>query len=167
MMGAASHPFSAAPGCNPSKGCRMPTYACWSETGLISAAARARIATALTEAHHEVAVAPRYFVQVLFPEFASGSLFLAGQPAGRGHVWIRADMRAGRTAEQKRELLGRITREVGDILEIPAESVWVYLSDIPGSSVAEYGRPLPDPGGEDEWFAQLPPDLQGRLAQLG
>lgn len=145
----------------------MPTYACWSETGVIPPDARGRIATALTEAHHEVALAPRYFVQVLFPELPPGSLFLAGQPATSGHVWIRADMRSGRTVEQKRELLARITREVGAILGIAPESVWVYLSDIPGASVAEYGRPLPDPGGEEEWFAQLPPELRERLAQLG
>lgn len=145
----------------------MPTYACWSETGLISPDARERIAAALTEAHHEIARAPRYFVQVLFPELAPGSLFLAGRPATGGHVWIRVDLRSGRTVEQKRDLLGRITREVGEILGIPPESVWVYLSDIPGSSVAEYGRPLPDPGGEEEWFAGLPPELQERLTRLG
>ncbi len=144
----------------------MPTYTCWSEAGIVSSEARARIATLLTEIHHEVAVAPRYFVQVLFADLAADSLFLAGQPAPAGHVWIRADIRAGRTEEQKRELLRRITEEVGSILGLPAEHVWVYVCDIPGPNIAEYGRALPNPGQEDAWFDQLPKDLQEQLAKL-
>jgi phenylpyruvate tautomerase PptA (4-oxalocrotonate tautomerase family) len=144
----------------------MPTYMCWSETGIVSSEARARIATALTEIHHEVAVAPRYFVQVMFAELPAGSLFLAGQPAPAGHVWIRADIRAGRTDEQKSELLRRITGEVGGLLNLSPEHVWVYICDIPGPNIAEYGRTLPNPGEEDAWFDQLPPDLRAQLAKL-
>lgn len=144
----------------------MPTYTCWSQAGIVSGEARAEIASALTELHHEVAVAPRYFVQVLFAELAAGSLFLAGQPAPVGHVWIRADIRAGRTEGQKAELLRRITEEVGAILDLSPEHVWVYLCDIPGPNIAEYGRVLPNPGQEDAWFARLPPDLQERLVKL-
>jgi phenylpyruvate tautomerase PptA (4-oxalocrotonate tautomerase family) len=144
----------------------MPTYTCWSEAGIASPEARAKIATALTEIHHEVAVAPRYFVQVLFAELAADSLFLAGQPAPAGHVWIRADIRAGRTEEQKAELLQRITEEVGGILGLSPEHVWVYICDIPGENITEYGRVLPNPGQEDAWFAQLPQDLQKQLAEL-
>jgi phenylpyruvate tautomerase PptA (4-oxalocrotonate tautomerase family) len=144
----------------------MPTYTCWSEAGVISAQSREAIAGVLTEIHHEVAVAPRYFVQVIFTELTAGSLFLAGRPAPRGHVWIRVDLRTGRTAEQKRELLTRITTEVGKVLAIGPEHVWVYLSDIPGASVAEYGRPLPDPGGEAAWFAALPESLRQELSGL-
>lgn len=144
----------------------MPTYNCWSETGVVPPESRQHVATALTEIHHEVALAPRFFVQVIFNEVAPGSLFLAGRPAETGHLWIRADIRSGRTDEQKRELLERITNEVGALLGLPPESVWVYLSDIPGASVAEYGRPLPSPGQEGEWFASLPTELQQRLSPL-
>lgn len=144
----------------------MPTYTCWSEPGVVAPEHRAAIATALTEIHHEVAVAPRYFVQVVFTELAAGSLFLAGHAATAGHLWIRADIRAGRTVEQKRALLGRITAEVGEILSLPPEEVWVYLCDIPGSNIAEHGRPLPDPGEEAAWFAALPEELQAKLAEL-
>lgn len=144
----------------------MPTYACWAETGVIPTADRETIARALTEIHHEVATAPRYFVQVIFNDLDNGSVYLAGEPADGGHVWIRADIRSGRTAEQKQQLLDRITREVGGILGIAPEHVWVYVSDIPGSNVSEYGRSLPDPGGEAEWFSSLPSDLQARLATL-
>jgi phenylpyruvate tautomerase PptA (4-oxalocrotonate tautomerase family) len=144
----------------------VPTYTCWAEPGVVSSDARAKIAGALTEIHHDVAVAPRYFVQVVFVDLAADSLFVAGQAVPAGHVWIRADIRAGRTDEQKAELLRRIMEEIGGILGLPAEHVWVYICDIPGANIAEYGRVLPDPGEEDAWFAQLPPDLQERLTGL-
>ena len=73
----------------------MPTYTCWATADTIGAGARPRIVDALTEIHHEVAVAPRYFVQVVFNDLAPGSIYIAGEPADTGHVWIRADIRAG------------------------------------------------------------------------
>ncbi len=144
----------------------MPTYTCWTDAGTVDDSAKAEIAAAVTEIHHEVGRAPRYFVQVVFNELAPGSIFVAGRPAVPGHVWIRADIRAGRTDEQKRELLARLTTGIGAILGTPPEEVWVYICDIPGPNIAEYGRPLPDPGEEDAWFAALPAALQADLEPL-
>ena len=62
----------------------MPTYTCWSEPGVVAPEAKALIAKALTEIHHEVAVAPRYFVQVVFAELQANSIFIAGRPAPPG-----------------------------------------------------------------------------------
>jgi phenylpyruvate tautomerase PptA (4-oxalocrotonate tautomerase family) len=144
----------------------MPTYTVWAEPGVVPTEARARIATTLTELHHDIAIAPRYFVQVIFTELTSGAVYIAGQEANRRHVWIRADIRAGRTDDQKRKLLDRITDEVGQILGLPREEVWVYICDIPGANIAEYGRALPDPGQEEAWFAGLPENLQRALDPL-
>ena len=144
----------------------MPTYTCWATTGTIATETRQQVVDALTEIHHDVGVAPRYFVQVVFNDLTPGSIYLAGQQADAAHVWIRADIRAGRTAGQKRDLLARITSEVGEILDIPADEVWVYINDIPGANIAEYGRPLPDPGQEASWFAALPLELRQRLEPL-
>lgn len=144
----------------------MPTYACWSTAGTIPVEAREQVVRALTEIHHEVALAPRYFVQVVFHDLTPGAIYIAGQLAEPGHVWIRADIRAGRTDDQKKEMLRRITTEVGQIVGAPPEEIWVYIDDIPGGNIAEYGRPLPDPGEEDSWFAALPADLQERLDPL-
>jgi phenylpyruvate tautomerase PptA (4-oxalocrotonate tautomerase family) len=143
----------------------MPTYTCWSEPGVVPQEARAQIAQALTEIHHEVAVAPRYFVQVIFADLTPGSVFIAGRPKP-AHLWVRADIRAGRTAGQKHELLARITKELSQITGLQPEDVWVYICDIPGQNIAEYGRGLPDPGQEAEWFAALPPELRETLAPL-
>jgi len=144
----------------------MPTYVCWAQTGQLSADQRSEIARSITNAHHEVALAPRYLVQVIFADIAPGSHFIGGQSAGRGHLWIRADIRAGRTQEQKERLLNRIADETAQIAGISKEHVWVYISDIPGPSVLEFGHVLPPPGGEEEWFAKLPEKLRTRLRSL-
>lgn len=144
----------------------MPTYACWATADTLPVEARKRIVDALTEIHHEVAVAPRYLVQVVFNDLAPGSIYVAGQAADPAHVWIRADIRAGRTDQQKEAMLQRITTEVGEIVGVSPDEVWVYINDIPGANIAEFGRPLPDPGEEDEWFAALPAELQQRLGPL-
>jgi len=145
----------------------VPTYTCWSEAGVISSEVRGRVATALTEIHHEVADAPRYLVQVLFADVPVGCQFLAGQQVSDGYVWIRADIRAGRTDDLKRELLLRMMREVSEILDFAPEQVRVYICEIPGPNIAEYGQIMPHPGQEEAWFAGLPKDLQERLTRLG
>lgn len=144
----------------------MPTYTCWSEAGIVSPEDRAKVAIALTEIHHEVASASRYLVQVLFVDLAAGSQFLGGQPVPDGYVWIRADIRAGRTEALKRQLLERIMSEVADVLGLAPEQVRIYICEIPGPNIAEYGQIMPHPGEEEAWFAQLPAPLQERLNRL-
>ena len=144
----------------------MPTYVCWTRAGQLSPDQRKRIARSITEAHHDVARAPRYFVQVIFSELAALSHYVAGEEAEPSHIWIRADIRSGRTQEQKSRLLTRIVDEVCAISRAPRENVWVYISDIPGTSVVEFGHILPQPGEEDAWFAKLPHQLQERLRSI-
>ena len=63
-------------------------------------------------------------------------------------------------------MISRILQEVSRIGEIAEEEVWVYLSDIPAHNIAEYGRVLPAPGGENAWFATLPAALRERLGPV-
>jgi phenylpyruvate tautomerase PptA (4-oxalocrotonate tautomerase family) len=100
--------------------------------------------------------APRYFVQVVFYEIGPDSHFIGGEPAPAGQIWIRADIRFGRTQQQKTRILNRILEEVSEIMQISKEEVWVYISDIPAESVAEHGRSLPAPGQENNWLASGP-----------
>lgn len=145
----------------------MPTYAVSSPSGVINQEHRAAVAEVLTTLHHEIAVAPRYLVQVIFHDLDAGALFLAGQEVREGHVWIRADIRSGRTQRQKTELLEQITVSVADALGLASEHVWVYINEISGEHMTEYGKLLPEPGGEEEWFATLPPTIRNELSDLG
>lgn len=59
----------------------MPTYAFWTRAGRLTPDQRRLIAKSITETHHDVARAPRYFVQVVFNELQPHSHFIAGEEA--------------------------------------------------------------------------------------
>ena len=140
----------------------MPTYAFTTALPL-TAGQRAALVESVTTIHAVEATAPRYFVQVVFHGVEPGSIFIGGEPASPGHVWVRADIRAGRTPEQKARMLRRIMRETSAILGVSEQAVWVYISDIPAHGVLEFGNVLPEPGGEPAWLASLPQELREKL----
>lgn len=142
----------------------MPTYA-FSTTKELTADQRAKLVESVTSIHQVEATAPRYFVQVVFYKIEPGSMFISGEAASPDHVWVRADIRAGRTREQKARILKRIMRETSAILNVSEQSVWVYVSDIPAEGVLEFGNVLPQPGGEQEWLAGLPAALRQKLSR--
>jgi phenylpyruvate tautomerase PptA (4-oxalocrotonate tautomerase family) len=113
----------------------MPTYA-FTTMKRLSPEQRGKLVESVTTIHQVEAKAPRYFVQVVFYTVEPGSMFIGGEVALDDHVWVRADIRAGRTREQKAAILHRIMRETGEILGTSPESVWVYVSDIPAERVA-------------------------------
>lgn len=140
----------------------MPTYA-FTTARKLTAGERAKLVESVTAIHQVEAKAPRYFVQVVFYNVEPGSMFIGGEAASPDHVWVRADIRSGRTPEQKSRMLQRIMRETGEILGISEQAVWVYISDIPAHGVLELGNVLPEPGGEEKWLASLPGDLREKL----
>lgn len=140
----------------------MPTYA-FTTMKHLSPEQRGKLVESVTAIHQVEAAAPRYFVQVVFNVVEPGSMFIGGEAAPEDHVWVRADIRAGRTREQKAAILHRIMREASEILGVAPESVWVYIADIPAEGVAEFGNVLPQPGGEEAWLASLPSELREKL----
>jgi phenylpyruvate tautomerase PptA (4-oxalocrotonate tautomerase family) len=143
----------------------MPTYV-FTTCKELTAEQRIKLVESITIIHSVEANAPRYFVQVIFLKAEAGSIFVGGALASPDHIWVRADIRSGRTKEQKANILRRIMRETSDLLYIPEENIWVYVFDIPAEGVAEFGNILPPPGGEEEWFAALPGNLRSRLTAL-
>lgn len=142
----------------------MPTYA-FSTAKQLTAEQRAQLAESVTAIHQMEANAPRYFVQVVIYQVEPGSMFIGGEAASPDHIWVRADIRSGRSKEQKARILLRVMQETSDILKISRESVWVYVSDIPAHGVLEFGNILPEPGGEEQWLASLPRILRDKLTQ--
>ncbi|EWY38154.1 4-oxalocrotonate tautomerase [Skermanella stibiiresistens SB22] len=140
----------------------MPTYA-FSTAKELTAEQRAKLVESVTSIHQVEAAAPRYFVQVIFHKIEPGSMFIGGEAASPDHVWVRADIRSGRTNEQKANILRRVMRETSEILGIAEQAVWVYISDIPAQGVLEFGNVLPEPGGEEQWLASLPSALREKL----
>ena len=140
----------------------MPTYVI-STAKVLTAEQRAKIVESVTSIHHVEAKAPRFFVQVIFYKVETGSLFRGGEAASADDIWVRADIRSGRTKEQKTNILHRIMQETSEILQISKENVWVYISDIPAENIAELGAILPQPGGEEKWLETLPRALREKL----
>jgi len=141
----------------------MPTYLCFAAAGSLTESQKERLAKAITTIHCEEAIAPRYYAQVLFRTYEPGEHFMGGEPAPAGQIWIRGEIRAGRTEGQKSRLLLRLVEEVSVIADTPPDNVWVYLSELPAANMVEFGQLLPPPGGEDAWFQGLPAALRERL----
>ncbi len=142
----------------------MPTYA-FSTAKELTAEQRARLVKNVMSIHQVEARAPRYFVQVVFYNVEPGSMLIGGDVASPDHVWVRADIRSGRSRDQKANILQRVMKEASEILDISEQAVWVYVSDIPAHGVLEFGSILPEPAGEERWLASLPGPLRARLTR--
>ena len=144
----------------------MPTYVCSAAAGRLTPVQKTEIVRRITAIHHEETGAPRYLVQVVFYDLAPDSHYVAGQLAPADQIWVRGDIRGGRTNEQKSRMLRRIMQGVGRAGGAAEDAVWVYLCDIPAANMAEYGRVLLPPGEEDAWFSSLPDAMRERLGPL-
>ncbi|KAH8801517.1 4-oxalocrotonate tautomerase [Xylogone sp. PMI_703] len=138
----------------------MPTYVCTTAAGRLSPEQKQRIVESLSEVHSEEANTPKFIVQVIFHEVLPGQHYINERPVTTDQVWIRGDIRAGRTDEQKEAMLSRMVKLSSEASGIDPSFFWVYLCDIP--KMAEFGSIMPNPGGEAEWIASLPQDVKER-----
>jgi phenylpyruvate tautomerase PptA (4-oxalocrotonate tautomerase family) len=144
----------------------MPTYVCSVSAGTLSVEQKSAIAKAICRDHSDATGAPPFFVQVVFEEKQLDERFLGGD-ATTGHIWIRGDIRAGRSKAQRGELMLSIMRDVSQIAGLKKESIWVYLCNLEPTDMVEYGHVLPAPGEEKTWFESLPESLREYLSGLG
>jgi phenylpyruvate tautomerase PptA (4-oxalocrotonate tautomerase family) len=144
----------------------MPTYVCSVPPKALSEEQKSQIAVAISHRHSEVTGAPSFFVQVVIEEIESTRRYLGGEPAD-AHIWIRGDIRAGRSEEVRGQLMLNIMRDISAITSVQEESIWVYLCNLEPTDMVEYGHVLPPAGKEQDWFDGLPPSLQAYLKALG
>ena len=126
----------------------MPLYRCTVAEGLTTLEQRALIAKEVTRIHCETTGAPPSFVHAFFAEDTDGRL-----PAGKRAV-VLGSIRAGRTPEQKEQLVSGMRSAVASILGRAEHEVQVATVDIPAHWVMEGGNLLPEPGEEAEWLAR-------------
>lgn len=144
----------------------MPTYIVVTKPGLLSETRKNEIAACITQAHTKATGAANYFVQVIIDDAPHYRRYLGGQPSD-GHIWINGSIRGGRTKEQRQGLMLDIMKGVSRISGVDESHVWIYLNNLEPSDMVEFGKVLPEPGREKEWFDALPPDLQAYLSRLG
>ena len=143
----------------------MPTYVCVVKAGLLNNQQKQRIASAITRLHSETTGAPTWLVQVVIDESEQRQRYLGGQRAEH-QIWIRGDIRAGRTSEQRQRLMLGIVQAIAEISGVEASAIWVYLCNLASDDMVEYGQVLPLPGKEQAWFEALPPELQRYLTSI-
>ena len=144
----------------------MPTYVCSVPNGKLSDLQKQEIATAIGNRHSEATGAPTFFVQVVVEEQGTSKRFLGGTATDH-HVWIRGDIRGGRAEEQREQILLGVMNDVSRITGYPIDDIWVYLCNLAPTDMVEYGRVLPKPGEEQQWFGSLPVSLRKYLENLG
>lgn len=144
----------------------MPTYTCHSRSTALDATDREQLAARFTATHAAATAAPSSFVQVVFLDLPEDAHFIAGRPVDPRGIHVHGHIRAGRTPEAKHHLITGLHNDVHTVTGIPAEHIWVYVSEIPPAQMVEFGHVLPEPGQESAWIAALPPRLAARLRDL-
>lgn len=138
----------------------MPTYVVTVAAGRLCGEKKHGIIKAITNIHSEETNVPHFIVQVIFHEILPGQHFINEQPVTTDQIWIRGDIRSGRTDEQKEKMLSRLVKAAGEATDIDPSFFWIYLCDIP--KMAEFGSVMPAPGGEAAWIASLSEDVKKR-----
>jgi phenylpyruvate tautomerase PptA (4-oxalocrotonate tautomerase family) len=143
----------------------MPTYVCYLPRDRFDTEQKARIAGAISQRHSEATGAPSYFVQVMIEE-TDADRYLGGTPAS-DHIWVRGDIRAGRTENQRTSMMIKVMQDISRITGVKEENIWMYVCNLMPTDMIEYGHVLPMPGKEKAWFVSLPETLQAYLEELG
>ncbi len=139
----------------------MPTYTVTTPEGCLTNDKRAAIAGEITRVHSETTGAPTYFAQVIFNEVAPGKYFVGGQ-----QLFVNGQIRAGRTTESKDALIAQMLGAVAKAAGLPANHVWIYISDLIPRQMVEFGNVLPEPGDEAKWTDALPPADRAHMASF-
>jgi len=144
----------------------MPTYVCSVPENSVDDRQKAAIAEAISRIHSEETGAPNFFCQIVMEEKKPTDRFL-GPSRASSQIWIRGDIRGGRTEAQRTRIMLRMVEEVSRITGVKGQDVWVYLCNLSPTDMVEYGHVLPKPGEETAWFDRLPKSLQDYMKKLG
>jgi phenylpyruvate tautomerase PptA (4-oxalocrotonate tautomerase family) len=145
---------------------QMPTYVCSVPENSVDDRQKAAIAEAISRIHSEETGAPNFFAQIVIEEKKPTDRFL-GPSRASDQIWIRGDIRGGRTEAQRTRMMLRMMAEVSRITAVKDQDIWVYLCNLAPTDMVEYGHVLPIPGKEKAWFDGLPKSLQDHMMKLG
>lgn len=144
----------------------MPTYTVTYSGNCLSTEGKACLAAGITQAHQQVTGAPSYFAQVIFNSVDPGNYYLGGRVLLESQIFVNGQIRAGRDAETRQNLLHELLAATARASTLPPHQIWVYLSELPPGQMVEFGHTLPPAGQEEAWLGKLPAWLQDRLKKL-
>ena len=64
----------------------------------------------------------------------------------------------GRPVHLKHRLAAKIVDDVAKVANVEKRHIWLYIDEMPANQMVEYGRFLPEPGQEIEWFNAIADD---------
>jgi phenylpyruvate tautomerase PptA (4-oxalocrotonate tautomerase family) len=128
----------------------MPIYTCTTTDSAMAAEAKAALAREIASIHSEINHVPSTYVNVVFHELPTDSVYTDGVPASP--VLVSGWIRAGHPEAQVTRLATEIAAAVTRISGIPAERVLVVFDSSPAGFAVEGGRVLPEPGQERAWI---------------
>jgi phenylpyruvate tautomerase PptA (4-oxalocrotonate tautomerase family) len=140
---------------------------CYAHRGEITAEQKSAIAAGIARIHSRFTGTPVAFSQCVFHSLEPDGHFIGVQPAPNNGVFVFGHIRAGRSSSGKNHILVGITELLTRVLTVPESAVWVYLNDLAHTDMVEFGRVLPEPGGEQAWVDELPADLRDELTNRG
>jgi hypothetical protein len=82
-------------------------------------------------------------------------------------VWVLGHIRSGRAESARTAIALGICDELDRIAGISRKLIWVYLSELAHTDMAEFGAMLPPPGEESLWMDALTPDVRDHIQTLG
>jgi phenylpyruvate tautomerase PptA (4-oxalocrotonate tautomerase family) len=120
----------------------MPLYTLTTQVGLLGDVAKADLAAKLTELHAEYSSVPKEWVHIVFHEYAVGSGFTGGNPSATAALTVL--IRAGRSADYKRELLRRLWALFQSATGAPDDEIVIGIQEVPASQAMEMAQIMPD-----------------------
>ncbi|QNI06040.1 cis-3-chloroacrylic acid dehalogenase [Mycobacterium kubicae] len=130
----------------------MPVYQCYSPEGLLTKAAKSEIAEGITTIHTDATGAPEMYVNVLFHEIREGDCFVGRKPAA--HSYLFGLIRHGRDLETRQAMLRDLSQLWTRVTGQSEAQLLVALSEANPANAMEAGLILPEPGHEQQWFAE-------------
>ena len=144
----------------------MPTYVVTTSAGRLSSQQKSDLAASITRIHCSTTGAPAYFSQVLFNDVPEGNYFIAGKPLVGDIVFVHGEIRAGRNLDTKQRIILDILEDTARIAHIEKSNIQIYIADLPAKQIAEWGKILPNPDEEVEWFASIPDHIKQKMRDL-
>lgn len=120
----------------------MPLYTVTAQAGVLSDEAKRDLAAKLTKLHSEYAGVPPNWVHIVFQDYGPGSGFTAGKPSTPAALTLL--IRAGRSADYKRELIKRLWGLLQAATGAPDDEIVIGIQEVPPSQAMEMAQIMPD-----------------------
>ena len=120
----------------------MPLYTISTQAGVLSGAAKAKLAGALTIFHSDYASVPKEWVKIIFQDYGAGSGFSGGEVSATAALTLL--IRSGRSTDYKRGMLQHLWTLLQDATGAPDSQIVIGIQEVPASQAMEMGRIMPD-----------------------